>query len=132
VARRWIGRGSEDAVERFLANYGADGFRLPDPERARLQLAAEACLACGLCSLACAAAGGAPELDPRDAVVAAARLEIDWLRLGLAQPVTSGCGACRACEVACPVSIPIAAVQDMLERLTASAGAPVATGAGIR
>jgi succinate dehydrogenase/fumarate reductase-like Fe-S protein len=143
VLRRMVRRTDGDPIERFLASYGADGFRLPDPGRARLQHAAEACLACGLCSLECARAGGAPGLDPRDAVVAAARLEIDWIRLGLAfdggarvgvappEPGATTCGACRACEVVCPVAIPIAAVQDALARLT-SPGAAVATSARIR
>jgi succinate dehydrogenase/fumarate reductase-like Fe-S protein len=123
VARRLLRRGEGDPIARFLANYGADGFRLPDPARARLQLAAEACLACGLCSIACAQAGGAPPLEPRDAVLSAARLEIDWVRLGLpsgaaasAGAVASSCTACAACEPVCPVSIPIASVQETLAR----------------
>lgn len=138
VARRLLRRGEPDPIARFLANYGADGFRLPDPERAKLQLAAEACLACGLCSVACARAGGAPLLDPRDAVLSAARLEIDWIRLG--PPARdeaplgegAGCAACAACEPACPVGIPIAAVQDSLAGLVWSEPRPVATPTGIR
>lgn len=135
VVRRLLQRGGGDPIARFLANYGADGFRLPDPARARLQLAAEACLACGLCTVECARAGGAPALDPRDAVLSAARLEIDWIRLG-GPPAASeparrdgGCAACAACEPVCPVAIPIAAVQDTLVVLGATA---VATPGGIR
>lgn len=139
VARRLLGRGERDPIARFLANYGADGFRLPDPARARLQLAAEACLACGLCSVACAQAGGAPPLEPRDAVLSAARLEIDWIRLaqgrapgehaGATVAAAQACAACAACEPACPVGIPIAAVQETLARLAEGA---VATAARIR
>lgn len=125
VARRLLGRGEADPIARFLASYGADGFRLPDPERARQELAAEACLACGLCSVACARAGGAPPLDPRDAVLSAARLAIDWIRLGT--PATgAGCAACAACEPACPVGIPIAAIQTTLGRLGAGGPEPPA------
>lgn len=124
VARRLLRRGDGDPIARFLANYGADGFRLPDEARARLQLAAEVCLACGLCGIACARADGAPPLEPRDAVLSAARLEIDWIRLGPPGPdaapgAPSGCAACAACEPACPVGIPIAAVQETLARLGA-------------
>jgi len=120
-ARHLLRRGwplaGPDPVARFLQNYGADGFRLPDRDRARLQAAAERCLVCALCSAECARVGGEPRLDPRDAVVAAARLEIDWVRLGLAEPVASSCSGCRACESVCPVEIPIAAVQESLARL---------------
>ncbi len=138
--RRLAGRRGGDPIARFLAHYGADGFGLPDPERARLQLAAEACLACSLCSVECARAGGAPRFEPRDAVLSAARLEIDWLRLGPDEhraPAARGaaggsselppaaaaaedaarCSACAACETVCPVGIPIAAVQAVLARL---------------
>lgn len=141
VARRLLRRGDPDPIARFLANYGPDGFRLPDPARARLQLAAEACLACALCSVACARAGGAPPLDPRDAVLSAARLEIDWIRLrapgGEPAPRGSaaGCAACAACEPACPVGIPIAAIQETLGALGATGpdrAGPVATATGIR
>jgi Fe-S oxidoreductase len=122
VARRLLRREGGDPVARFLAHYGGDGFRLPDPERARLQLAAEACLACGLCNVACARAGGGPPLEPRDAVLSASRLEIDWIRLaahGGSAAAAGACAACSACEPACPVGIPIAAVQRALARLAA-------------
>jgi succinate dehydrogenase/fumarate reductase-like Fe-S protein len=110
-----------DPIAHFLASYGPDGFRLPDRHHARLQHAAEACLACGLCSVECARVGGAPALEPRDAVVAAARLEVDWVRLGVPPHAASGaeplCARCRACEALCPVGIPIAGVQAMLAEL---------------
>ena len=116
VARRWLRPATGDPIERFLANYGGDGFRLPDPDRARLQLAAEACLVCGLCSAECARVGGAPRLDPREAVVSAARLEIDWLRLGLEEPAATPCAGCRACTAVCPAAIPIDRVQEALSK----------------
>jgi succinate dehydrogenase/fumarate reductase-like Fe-S protein len=114
AVRRWLGGTGGDPVARFLENYAADGFRLPDAAQARLQLAAEACLVCGLCSLECARVGGTPRLDPRDAVVSAARLEIDWVRLGLAEPVATVCDACAACDAACPAGIPIQQIQTAL------------------
>ncbi|MEB2346948.1 MAG: hypothetical protein OZ948_19720 [Deltaproteobacteria bacterium] len=147
LLRRLAGRRGGDPIARFLAHYGADGFGLPDRERARLQLAAEACLACSLCSVECARAGGAPPCEPRDAVLSAVRLEIDWLRLGpdahrappargaaggsSGRPAAAGaaavpaaaaagaarCSACAACEAVCPVGIPIAAIQVTLARL---------------
>ena len=137
VARRLLRLASGDPVARFLAHYGADGFRLPDPARARLQHGAEACLACGLCDVACAQAGGAPPLAPRDAVLAAARLEIDWIRLG---PPAGGapaqgapaCAGCRACEPVCPAGVPVAALQEEVARLVAGAREAVATPAPIR
>ena len=131
--RRLARRGGDDPIARFLANYGADGFRLPDPAWMRLQHAAEACLACGLCTVECARIGAEPGTEPRDAVLSAARLEIDWLRLGLpataSAPEAAGrareasgsgetiCAGCRACEAVCPTGIPIAAVQEARARL---------------
>jgi succinate dehydrogenase/fumarate reductase-like Fe-S protein len=136
ATRRLLRRATGDPIAAFLASYGPDGFRLPDAARARLQLAAESCLACGLCNVACARAAGAPALEPRDAVVAAARLEVDWIRLGHGPFVSAqhdaagaGCAACAACEPACPAGIPIAALQETLARFDASA---VATASRIR
>jgi Fe-S oxidoreductase len=123
VARRAFGRaGIGDPIERFLANYAADGFRLPDAEGAALSLAAEACLVCGLCSAECARSGGEPRVEPRDAVIAASRMAIDWVRLSLTpfasdpadRPSETPCSACRACETVCPVQIPIHRVQEWL------------------
>lgn len=150
IARRARGRGESDPIARFFHNYGADGFRLPDRDRAQLQWAAEACLACGLCSVECARASGMPPIEPRDAVLSAARLEIDWIRLGLApfaldparaaagaaagpESAPTACGACRACERVCPVGIPIAGIQDTLATLgSAGSALAVATPTRIR
>jgi heterodisulfide reductase subunit C len=119
-ARHWLRQvlrreEAYDPEARFLANYAADGLRPHDPERSALQLRAQACLVCGLCSAACASAGGRPPLDPREAVLAAARLETDALRLGL-EELAAPCGTCRACEPVCPAGIPIARVQGALAR----------------
>jgi NAD-dependent dihydropyrimidine dehydrogenase PreA subunit len=118
VLRRLLRRGVPDPVRTFFANYGADGFRPPDRAALALQVDAERCLVCGLCSAECARAGGMPALDPRDAVAAAARLAIDWVRLDIGPAADAGgaapCAACRACERACPAAIPIARVQDWL------------------
>jgi len=121
VLRGLLRRRPVDPVALFLENYGADGIRLPDAEARPLALAAARCLACGLCSLECARVGGRPPLDPRDAVLAGARLEIDLVRLGLAGEIAGACGACRACEAVCPAGIPIARVQARLSDPAAGA-----------
>jgi Fe-S oxidoreductase len=118
--RQWMGRRRGDPVAEFLESYGPDGLRPPDLAARRLGQQAEACLVCGLCSIECAQQGGRPPLDPRDAVVAALRLEIDWLRLGLSPSVASPCGACDACARVCPAGIPIHEVQAHLVSLGAS------------
>ncbi|RIL06979.1 MAG: hypothetical protein DCC71_04735 [Proteobacteria bacterium] len=120
LGRQLLGRRDGDPVERFFRNYADDGFRLPDPAAAALQLDAERCLVCGLCSAECARVGGAPALDPRDAVIAAARLAIDWVRLDVsplgAGASASACAGCRACDAVCPAAIPISRVQSWLAR----------------
>jgi len=122
--RQWAGRRRGDPVAEFLTSYGPDGLRPADEAARRLARQAEACLVCGLCSIACARAGGQPPLDPRDAVVSAARLEIDWLRLGLSPSVGDACGACDACARVCPAGIPIPAVQTHLASLGRDGGSP--------
>jgi Fe-S oxidoreductase len=115
VARRVAGRKPPgDPIETFLRNYEADGFRLPDATSAALALSAEACLVCGLCSAECARSGGEPRIDPRDAVIAASRLAIDWVRLELSEPIATPCAACRACDAVCPAGIPIHRIQEWL------------------
>ncbi len=131
ILRRLFDANGNDGVGLFLKHYAADGFELPDPSRRARSLAAERCLVCGLCSIECGRVGGQPSLDPEEAVVAASRLEIDWLRLGepgdLGDSGVSPCGACRACDAVCPVAIPIAAIQDDLLRLAPKLFAPAVT-----
>jgi succinate dehydrogenase/fumarate reductase-like Fe-S protein len=120
VLRQIFVRRSGDPVAQFLAHYGADGVRAPDSAARALALDASHCLVCGLCSLECARVGGAPPLDPREAVIAASRLETDLLREGLGGALSAGsapCGGCDACSRACPVSIPIHRVQERLASL---------------
>jgi ferredoxin len=126
LLRQLRGREHGDPVARFLGYYGPDGVTRPSPEARALALAAERCLVCGLCSVECARVGGVPPLDPRDAVVAAARLEVDWRRLGLAPEPSAPCGGCDACSRVCPAGIPIHRVQARL-LLGANDGAPDAT-----
>lgn len=115
VARQLAGRRENgEPLERFFAYYGPDGVRPASPVDRMLRLDAQTCLVCGLCSTACAAAGGQPRLDPRDAVVAASRLHIEWRRLGLEGAVGSSCGSCAACDAVCPPGIPIRAIQEAL------------------
>lgn len=120
VLRQLFVRRSGDPVARFLAHYGPDGVRAPDGAARALALDASRCLVCGLCSLECARVGGAPPLDPRDAVIAASRLETDLLREGLAGALAaeaSPCGGCDACSGVCPASIPVQRVQERLASL---------------
>jgi len=110
-----------DAVALFLENYREDGIRLPEAARDALRLEAQRCTACGLCTAECARVGGAPLLDPMDAVAAASRLAIDIVRLGLPVADAGPCAACGACEAVCPADIPIARVQADLGALGAMA-----------
>jgi len=115
AARQAFARDASDPVARFFANYAADGVRFPDAIAAELERRAEACLVCGLCTNECARVGGEPPLEPRDAVVSAARLAIDWTRLALPpSDAVASCAACRACDAVCPAAIPIASIQTWL------------------
>ncbi len=115
VARQWTGRNEVgNPLARFFESYGPDGIRPASAAERRLRLASEACLVCGLCSAACAEAGGRPLLDPRDAVIAAARLSLDLRRAGLEGLAASSCAACAACDPVCPQGIPIHLVQESL------------------
>jgi ferredoxin len=124
VAKQAFGRRRSDSVARFYAHYGPDGVAAPNPDARELARRAEACLVCGLCSLECARLGGRPPLDPRDAVVAAARLEVEWVRLGISPGGEAVCGACDACTRICPAGIPIHRVQARLASLPLQARAP--------
>jgi succinate dehydrogenase/fumarate reductase-like Fe-S protein len=126
VARQLAARRRGDPVKQFFAYYGPDGVTQPDAAARALALDATRCLACGLCDTECARIGGAPPIAPRDAVVSAARLELDWRRLGVA-PAAAACGGCDACSRVCPAGIPIERVQQRLATLTR----PDATGAWI-
>ena len=118
LARR---QADADPVERFLGHYGADGIRAAEPAATSLARQAEACRVCGLCTLECSRVGGDPLLDPRDAVVAASRLEIDWRRLNLSP--AEGCGGCDACSRVCPAGIPIHEIQNRLAAITSEPSA---------
>ncbi len=116
VLRQLAGRRPEgDPVARFHADYGPDGVRPPELAANRLAHQAEACRVCGLCTMECSRVGGEPTLDPRDAVVAASRLEIDWRRLGVSPG--GACSGCDACSRVCPAGIPIHEIQDRLGRI---------------
>ncbi len=136
VARQALGRPRSDPVAQFLGYYGPDGITAPESSARDLARQAEACLVCGLCSLECARVGGAPPLDPRDAVASAARLEIDWIRLRIAPAASAdaACGGCDACTRICPAGIPIHRVQERLASLAPTLKAraePDATGTRI-
>ncbi len=116
MLRRLLPARPDDPVARFFAHYAADGVRPPDAKASALALQAQRCLVCGLCSIECARVGGTPRLDPRDAVIAGARLEVDLVRLGL-EGAASACGGCDACSRVCPAGIPIERVQQRLAEL---------------
>jgi succinate dehydrogenase/fumarate reductase-like Fe-S protein len=123
VLRQALASRRGDPVAQFLAHYGPDGVRAPDAAARAVQLDASKCLVCGLCTLECARVGGAPPLDPREAVIAASRLEIDLLREGLARELAAAaaagpCGSCDACGRVCPADVPIARVQQRLATLS--------------
>jgi succinate dehydrogenase/fumarate reductase-like Fe-S protein len=120
IARQLLTRRAGDPAAQFLAHYREDGVRAPDAAARALQLDASSCLVCGLCSLECARVGGAPRLDPREAVIAASRLETDLLREGLAGELARGsaCGGCDACSRICPAQIPVHRVQERLATLS--------------
>jgi succinate dehydrogenase/fumarate reductase-like Fe-S protein len=124
VVRQWLGRKRSNPVAQFLAYYGPDGVTRPDAEGRALALSAQTCLVCGLCSLECARVGGAPTIAPRDAVIAAARLEVDWRRLALAPEPAGVCSGCDACSRVCPAGIPIHRVQARLASLSAPDATP--------
>ncbi len=120
VLRRALPARAVDPVAQFLSHYGADGVRAPQPAARALALAASQCQVCGLCTIECARVGGAPPLDPREAVIAASRLETDLLRFDLARELGDAtCGGCDACARVCPAGVPIHRVQERLGQLEA-------------
>ena len=119
IARQLFVRRRGDPAAQFLVHYHGDGVRAPDAAARALQLDASKCLVCGLCSLECARVGGAPALDPREAVIAASRLETDLLREGLTSELSrsAACSGCDACSRICPAQIPVHRVQERLATL---------------
>jgi ferredoxin len=110
-------------LERFEANYVAEGLPPFSPEHRSLAAEAGRCTACGACDEACPILAGRTTVaedafaGPQAFIVAGARSSphLDDLVAALDTLTGPVCAGCRTCDRVCPESIPIAALAAALQ-----------------
>jgi ferredoxin len=110
-------------LARFQQNYVVEGLPPFSPEHRALAHEAGRCTSCGACDDVCPILAGATPIaadsfsGPHAFVVAGARSGPHLDDTGFALDALNGpvCAACRACDRACPESIPIAALAAHLQ-----------------
>jgi succinate dehydrogenase/fumarate reductase-like Fe-S protein len=97
-------------LERFRSSYVAEGLTPTTPEDRALGLAAQGCIACGLCETGCALVGATPEVRALG-VHAAFRLysrhPVELPLAAAAFAALAACGDCAGCAALCPTGVPI-------------------------
>jgi ferredoxin len=110
-------------LARFQQNYVVEGLPPFSPEHRAMAHEAGRCTGCGACDDVCPILAGTTVLDaasfsgPQAFVVAGARSGPHLDDAGFALDTLNGpvCAACRACDRACPESIPLAALAAHLQ-----------------
>jgi succinate dehydrogenase/fumarate reductase-like Fe-S protein len=108
-------------LERFLANYAAEGLVPTRPEDRAVGEDASACIACGLCEPACDLAAAVPAVRALGVHAAFRLYGKSSAELPFARAALEACSGCDACEGVCPTGVPIARV---VRALLARPGAP--------
>ncbi len=101
-------------LERFLASYAGEGLAPTRPEDRAAAEAASACIACGLCELACDLAGAAPAVRALGLHAAFRLYGRSSTELAHAREALDACAACEACEACCPTAVPISRITRYL------------------
>lgn len=101
-------------LERFLANYAAEGLAPTRPEDRAIGEAASACIACGLCEVACDLAAAIPAVRSLGVHAAFRLYGRSSAELSHAREALEACARCDACERTCPTGVPISRITRHL------------------
>jgi heterodisulfide reductase subunit C len=107
------------ALERFEANYVAEGLVPTRPEDRAVAEAAAACISCGLCEVGCELAGATPAIRALGLHAAFRLYSRNPAELPLARAALDACATCAGCDVLCPTGVPISRVVEHLRRRAA-------------
>jgi heterodisulfide reductase subunit C len=110
-------------LERFRAAYVAEGLAPMSPAARAVGLAAQDCIACGLCEPGCELAAASPEVRALGLHAAFRLYSRNPAELPLAREALDACAGCAGCDALCPTGVPISRIVTALRGRFADAGA---------
>jgi heterodisulfide reductase subunit C len=105
-------RGTGEA--RFRAAYESEGLAPTTETDREISLAAQACIACGLCEAGCDLAGAVPEVRALGLHAAFRLYSRNRAELPLAAGALEACAGCTGCDALCPTGVPIGRIVAAL------------------
>jgi heterodisulfide reductase subunit C len=116
---------------RFRAAYEVEGLAPTSEAERELGIAAQACIACGLCEAGCELAGAAPAVRALGLHAVFRLYARNPAEVSLAAGALDACAGCRGCDALCPTGVPITRIVSALRTRAggAAAGGPAPAGA---